>query len=124
MTPIEHSHLMQRDFGGYPEDYQELNDLIDSTKAHFPHWMHRAICHNSWFVGIAEKIIGYDIVNSDGRTIPTRILVLEHIKQDCDGRVPTIQEWLTAISQQKQERWMNGPRKSDLEWLQKNYHKK
>ena len=111
---------MARDFGGTTEDYWPLNELMDSTKSHYPFWMHRAITHNSWFIIIAEKIFGPIIKNSDNIDIPTRILVMEHIKQDCDGKVPTIQEWLEAISQKKQERWMNGPLKKDLEWLKQN----
>lgn len=121
MTPIEHSVLMVRDFGGKNEDYIELNNLIDSTKTHYPFWMHRVITHNSWFIGIVERILGYEITNSDGKKIPVRVLVSEHIKQDCNGKIPTIQEWLEAISEKKQESWMNNPRKKDLIWLKENY---
>lgn len=123
MTPIEHSYLMVRDFGGKAEDYIELNELIDSSKLHYPIWLHRAVTHNSWFIGIVEKIIGRDITNSDGVTIPTRVLCICHIRQDCDGRVPTIKEWLEAIVDKKQELWMNGPVKRDLDWLKENYKK-
>jgi hypothetical protein len=117
MTPYEHSKLMVRDFGGVISNYLELNNVIDSTKSHFPYWMHRAITHNSWFITIAEKIFGPYILNSDDKEIPTRILVIEHIKQDCDNQVPTIKDWLTAIANKEQHKWMNGPRKKDLEWL-------
>ena len=112
---------MARDFGGVPEDYLDLNNLMDSTKSHYPIWMHRAITHNSWFVTIAERIYGPTILNTDNKKIPTRILVIEHIRQDCNNKVPTIKEWIDGFTTNKILPWMNTPKQSDLNWLKENF---
>ena len=51
--------------------------------------------------------------------VPVRVIAEEHIKEDCDGKIPTIQDWLVAISNKDQLKWMNGPRKEDIELSKK-----
>lgn len=113
MSPYYHSILHSHKFGGKPEDYNEINFFIDSSKLHFPFWMHRAITHNSFFVGVCERIFGTHIVNSDNKIIPVRVICEEHIKEDCNGKIPTIQEWLNAIANKSTFDWMNNPNKKD-----------
>jgi hypothetical protein len=108
-TPYQHAQSSAKKFGGNPSDYIELHLLIDSSKLHFPFWMHRAITHNSFFIGICEKIIGPCIKNSEGREIGTRLVAEQHIREDCNNKIPTIKEWLLAISNKEQNKWMNGP---------------
>ena len=124
MSPVEHSALMVRDYGGRIDDYNELNLFIDSSKTHFPNWLHRAVSHNSWFVGICEKVFGAYIINSDKIEIPVRILAESHIKQDCNNKLPRIDEWLYAISNKDKLDWMDSPKKTDLDWLNKNHYKR
>lgn len=119
MSPYNHCLTQANKFGGSPKDYEEINFFIDSSKLHYPFWMHRAITHNSFFIGICEKVFGSHIVNSDNMVVPVRVIAEEHIKEDCDGKVPTIQDWLVAISNKDQLKWMNGPRKEDIELSKK-----
>lgn len=53
-----HSRSSARRFGGQPEDYQEIHDLFDSTKAAYPDQRHRAILHHAFGIFLVERIIG------------------------------------------------------------------
>ena len=108
-TPYVHAQSSAKKFGGQPSDYQELHLFLDESKLHYPNWGHRAFTHNSFFIGICERIFGAAIKNSEDRMIATRLICEQHIREDCDGKIPTIQEWFEAISNKKQEKWMNGP---------------
>lgn len=59
--PIVHAASSARRYGGVPEDYLELHDLMDSSKSAFPDNRHRALTHNSWFFFIVERILGHKI---------------------------------------------------------------
>lgn len=59
--PIIHARSSARRYGGEPEDYLPIHDLMDSSKAAFPDNRHRALTHNSWFFFIVEKIFGHEI---------------------------------------------------------------
>ncbi len=47
---------------------------------------------------------GLFIVNSDGREVPTRLIGEQHVKEDCGGWIPSIQDWLENM---KFVSWMN-----------------
>jgi len=59
--PLTHAKSSARRFGGIPEDYLPIHDLLDSSKAVFPDNRHRALTHNSWFFFIVERIFGHEI---------------------------------------------------------------
>lgn len=109
MTPYDHAKSSAKKFGATPECYVDLHLFIDSSKLYFPFWAHRMFSHNSWFIGVCEKVFGPAIKNSENRMIATRLLCEQHIREDCNNKIPTIQEWFEAISNKKQEKWMNGP---------------
>lgn len=109
-SPVVHAQSSVKRHGGAIEDYIDIHLFMDESKLHYPFWMHRAITHNSFFIGIVEKVFDSYIKNSEGQFIPVRIICEEHIREDCDNKIPTIREWLEAISEKKQERWMNGPK--------------
>ena len=55
-------------YGGVAEDYIDIHDFMDSSKAALPDNRHRALTHNSWFISVViEKIFGFQRTNSDGR---------------------------------------------------------
>ena len=97
MSPHEHSLLMTWEFGGTSSDYDEINQLIDSSKLYFPNQLHRLFTHNTFFISICERIFGMYIINSDGLEIPVRRICEEHIKQDHNGFLPTIQDWIKEL---------------------------
>ncbi len=59
--PIIHARSSAKKFGGVPEDYLPIHDLMDSSKAVFPDNRHRALTHNSWFFFVVEKVFGHEI---------------------------------------------------------------
>jgi hypothetical protein len=68
--PWIHAVSSAKRFGGVPEDYIEIHNLMDSSKATIADSRHRALTHNAWFVGtILEKIFGVTFTNSAGKQI-------------------------------------------------------
>jgi hypothetical protein len=104
--PYIHACSSARKFGGKPEDYMDIHNLMDSSKAAMADNRHRALTHNTWFVNvIIERIFGSTMVNSDGKTISVRDVAEQHILEDYGGKfIPTAQDFLQEINYQN---WMN-----------------
>ena len=117
MTPYEHAILSVRDFGGIPEDYLEIHEFLDSTKAHVPNWRHRMILHNSWGMLLVEKICGPMVINYDDKIVSTREIARRHIEQDLGGPVPTLENWFKHV---KFDVPINTPNGKDLKYLKKH----
>lgn len=104
-TPIEHSNLSAKRFGGKPEDYLAIHELMDSSKAAFADLRHRALTHNSWFVTmILEKVFGPTITNSEGQTVSVRDIGQFHVMEDFNGGFPSAGDFLLQITYQP---WMD-----------------
>jgi hypothetical protein len=97
--PWIHAESSARRFGGKPEDYIEIHNLMDSSKAVIADSRHRALTHTSWFVGfILEKIFGTTLVNSAGKTISVRDIGEQHVLEDFGGRfIPSAQDYLQEM---------------------------
>ena len=102
--PTFHADSSVRLWGGKPEDYLAIHDWLDATKECFADFRHRALRHHAQGIFEAERLFGYSIVNSDGRTVPVRYIAEQHIKEDCGGRIPSVADWL---SQLKPSPWMS-----------------
>lgn len=105
--PYLHALSSARRFGGVPEDYMDIHNLMDSSKSAMPDNRHRALTHNSWFIGtILERIFGATFVNSAGKTVSVRDVAEQHVLEDYGGRfIPTAQDFLQEIEYRE---WMNG----------------
>lgn len=108
--PYIHALSSVKRYGGKPEDYLPIHDLMDSSKAVIADSRHRALTHNSWFIGtILEKIFGNHIVNSDGKKVSVRAIGEEHVLEDFGKRfIPSASDYLTAMEYQG---WMENGRK-------------
>lgn len=97
--PWIHAESSARRYGGVPEDYIEIHNLMDSSKATIADNRHRALTHNSWFIGyIIEKVFGVTITNSDGRIVSVRDVAEQHVLEDYGGRfIPSAQDFLQEI---------------------------
>ena len=103
--PWIHALSSARKFGGEPEDYIEVHNLMDSSKSTISDNRHRALTHNSWFLFILEKIFGTTIVNSAGRHVSVRDIGEQHILEDFKLRfIPTAQDYLAEMEFKE---WMN-----------------
>jgi hypothetical protein len=105
-NPLIHSKSSVKRWGGKVEDYIAIHELIDSPKATMNNNSSRALTHNTWFAyTIIPKIFGYNIVNSDGRSVDTVDVAMLHIAEDFRMKfVPTPQDYLKHMVVQA---WFN-----------------
>lgn len=105
-NPLIHSKSSVKRWGGKVEDYIAIHELIDSPKATMNNNASRALTHNTWFAyHIVPKIFGYNIVNSDGRSVDVVDIAMLHIAEDFRMKfVPTPQDYLKHLQLQA---WMN-----------------
>lgn len=103
--PFIHAQQSCRKYGGAPEDYQEIHDFMDSSKAAFSDNRHRALTHNNWFLFILERVFGHNIRNSDGKLVSVRDIGEQHILEDFGMKyIPTVSDYLEGMEFQP---WMN-----------------
>jgi len=100
--PWVHAKNSARKFGGKPEDYMDIHNLMDSSKDCIGDNRHRCLTHNSWFIGAGgplERIFGCILVNSDGREVSVRDIGEQHILEDFSNKfIPTAQDYLQEIA--------------------------
>lgn len=105
-NPLIHSKSSVKRWGGKVEDYLPLHELIDSPKATMNNNSSRLLTHNTWFAyTIMPKIFGYNITNSDGKSVDVVDIAMLHIAEDFRMKfVPTAQDYLQHIQVQA---WFN-----------------
>lgn len=105
-NPFIHSKSSVKRWGGKVEDYLPIHQLIDSPKATMNNNTARTLTHNTWFAyEIIPKIFGYNITNSDGKSVDTVDIAMLHIAEDFRMKfVPTPQDYLKHMTVQA---WMN-----------------
>ena len=91
--------------GGQLSDYQPIHDWFDETKAWIGHSKHRMFRHHSEGIFECEKVFGNSFINSDGKTVYTRYVGEQHVKEDCNNYIPTAKEWVDMISSGKPKEW-------------------
>ena len=106
--PYVHSMNSVKKWGGTPEDYLPIHDMMDSSKAHIADMRHRLVFHSSFGIYIMEEIFGTFIVNSDDKKIQVRDIAEQHVLEDL-GYIPTLQDYIAKLPI---ETWMTGMRKS------------
>lgn len=104
--PVLHAKSSVKKFGGQWEDYIHLHEWLDETKAWHGHSTHRMFRHHSEGIFEMEKKFGLFFTNSDGITVYTRYVGEQHVKEDCNGYIPTAKEWVDAIQSEKKPMWM------------------
>ena len=105
MKPYIHAKNSVKRYGGCIDDYIAIHNWFDSTKAATANFYHRAILHNSFGIFLAEQLFGITITNSDSKIISVRDIAEDHVKEDCCGKIPSIDDWLKNIPH---ENWMVG----------------
>ena len=105
-NPLIHSKSSVKRWGGKVEDYLPIHELIDSPKTTMNNNSSRLLTHNTWFAyTIIPKIFGYNIINSDGKSVDTVDVAMLHIAEDFRMKfVPTPQDYLKHLEVQP---WMN-----------------
>jgi hypothetical protein len=97
--PWIHAESSARRYGGKPEDYIEIHNLLDSSKGTIADSRHRALTHNAWFLSvILERIFGVTITTSTGKVISVREIGEQHVLEDYGNRfIPSAQDFLQEI---------------------------
>lgn len=98
-NPMIHSKSSVKRWGGVVEDYIAIHELIDSPKATMNNNASRLLTHNTWFAyTIIPKVFGYNITNSDGKSVDTIDIAMLHILEDFRMKfVPTPQDFLKHL---------------------------
>jgi hypothetical protein len=53
-----------------------------------------------------ENTFGAEFKNSDGKTVYTRYVGEQHVREDCNNYIPSAKEWVNNISENKRPNWM------------------
>jgi hypothetical protein len=104
--PWDHSRSSSKKFGGEPEEYMKYHEWFDETKSWIGHSKHRMFRHHSEGIFELERVFGVSFVNSVGKTVYTRYIGEQHVKEDCFGYIPSAKEWVKALESGKPEEWM------------------
>lgn len=101
-----HAKSSVKRWKGSVSDYLPIHELLDSPKSCMNNNTGRMMTHNTWFAyTIIPKIFGYNIINSDGKSVDTVDIAMLHINEDYRGHfIPTPQDFLKHMVIQP---WMN-----------------
>lgn len=105
-NPMVHSRSSVNRWGGNVEDYLAIHKLLDSPKATMNNNTSRMLTHNTWFAyEVIPLIFGYNIINSDGKSVDVVDIAMLHIAEDFRHKfIPTPQDYLQHMQVQP---WMN-----------------
>ena len=97
--PLIHAQSSAKKFGGLPSDYLELHTFMDSSKAVTSLPTHRALTHNTWFIGtVLTRIYGETFKReSDGKEVSTRDIGEQHVAEDFHGFIPSASDYLDNL---------------------------
>ncbi|WP_199330923.1 MULTISPECIES: DUF6915 family protein [unclassified Calothrix] len=110
--PWDHAIESSRKFGGKPEDYFEIHQMIDSSKSAHATMKHRCVFHNSFGIYLIERIFGINITNSNGKLVSVREIAELHVLSDL-GKIPSLDDWMKEMELKP---WMGQPTKVVYEY--------
>jgi hypothetical protein len=102
--PYEHAKSSARKWGGEPLEYMHIHEWFDATKAWIGHSKHRMFRHHSEGIFECEIHFGTYFINSVGKTVYIRYVGEQHVKEDCNGYIPSAKEWVQNL--EKPVEWM------------------
>jgi len=62
-----------------------------------------------------EQRFGSEFKNSDGKTVYTRYLGEQHVKEDCDGIIPSASDWMKILISGERPTWVTRSKKLEFE---------
>ena len=111
--PYIHSINSVKKWGGEPEDYLPIHDMMDSSKAHIADMRHRLVFHSSFGIFIMEQMFGTYITNSEDKKVQVRDIAEQHVLEDL-GYIPTLQDYVEEMDVKP---WMTGIRKAQTKMV-------
>lgn len=103
--PYDHARSSVKKWGGAESDYLPIHNWFDETKGWIGHSKHRMFRHHSEGIFEAERVFGLYIINSDGKRVYVRYIGEQHVKEDCNGHIPSAKDWMDMITSGKVEKW-------------------
>jgi hypothetical protein len=94
--PYHHALASAKKWGGEVSDYIPLHTWFDQSKSIAADFRHRALRHHAEGIFKLETVYGPTLTLSTGRTIPTRWVGEQHVKDDL-GFIPSFADWMRAI---------------------------
>lgn len=113
--PYIHAQSSAKKFGGTFEDYLDIHEFLDSSKAVISDNRHRALTHNSWFISVVIPSVFGEVFarKSDGVIISSRDVAELHVLEDYRKRfIPSAHDFLSKIPF---ENWMQNGEKGSPE---------
>lgn len=104
--PYIHAVSSAKKFGGEWQDYIEIHEFLDSSKAVIADNRHRALTHNSWFISVVIPRVFGEVVErqSDGKNFSSRDIAEQHVLEDYRNKfIPSGADFLSRI---EFEPWM------------------
>jgi hypothetical protein len=98
--PYFHAQSSAKKYGGIWEDYMQIHEFMDSSKAAFPDNRHRVLTHNSWFVGVVlPRVFGETFKRkSDNQIVCTRDIGEQHCLEDFKFKfMPSAQDYIQEM---------------------------
>lgn len=102
-----HARSSANRWGGTPEEYIEIHEWIDGSKASLGDARHRALRHHTEGVWTCQRIFGRVLKLSTGREVAVREVAERHIIEDLGG-LPTFADYLAETPLAS---WMGGAKK-------------
>jgi hypothetical protein len=116
VKPHLHAKTSVRKWGGRVEDYLDIHEFIDSSKAHLADMRHRILLHSSFGIYIAQSVFGHIRMNSEGRYYAVRDIAEDHVLEDL-GCIPSVERWLANVTLEQLPSFVGGPRQANRETL-------
>ena len=113
--PQSHAKSSVKKFGGKEEDYIRIHEWFDETKSWLGHSAHRCFRHHSEGIFELQEKFGPEFKNSDGKTVYTRYVGEQHVKEDCDGYIPSASEWMKILMSGERPTWATRTKKLEFE---------
>ena len=104
--PNLHAKSSVRKWGGKPEDYLHIHEWFDETKAWLGNSFHRMFRHHSEGIFLCEEKFGKSFKNSENKTVYTRYVGEQHVKEDCNNYIPSAKEWVQVMNSNEKPLWV------------------
>jgi len=92
MKPLQHAQISQKTYGGSWQDYIEVHNFLDTSKAACANFKHRFLLHHIEGIELGAQIFGASLRNSENKIIETRRLLTDHLIEDV-GRIVNVEDW-------------------------------
>lgn len=109
MNSWRHAVSSARKWGGSPDDYIDIHELIDGSKRSIGDARHRALLHHTEGVWLCQMIFGRTI-RVGRHDIPVREIAERHIREDL-GALPSFADYLRGMPLRP---WMTGVKSRTL----------